>query len=70
MEISGKKVTKDMNISEERKKEIDKLLKESAERVRTGEAKKKSLKEFDEKHNIRMEKIRKLIQNNGKDSTF
>jgi hypothetical protein len=32
-------VAKDMNISEERKKEIGKLLKESAERVRTGEAK-------------------------------
>lgn len=44
---------KNLNISKERKNEIDDILKENQKKFENGELKKHSLKEFDEKHEIR-----------------
>ena len=51
-----------LNITEERKREIDNILKETEARVRSGEVKKNSLKEFDKKYIKRMEEYEELAK--------
>ena len=51
-----------LNITEERKREIDNILMETEARVRSGEVKKNSLKEFDKKYIKRMEEYEELAK--------
>jgi len=55
-----------LNISKERKNEIDNILKENQRKFENGELEKHSLKEFKEKYEIRRKEFEKLCMENDR----